>query len=172
MKKFRQAMCMFLPLFFLFLVLPDQCLAQGTSPVKVKKIEVNPDSFKVGKILTISVEIQNTSNKRYGCVGGTHYKVFLNIFKATPYHVSNQVWKTSQPLSAILSPGEQKTITFSAKWKVPNIDTDRFIFRAGGPICAPDEFNQTAAITFLRTCVYRLLPKFKLIRKATKKLGK
>jgi hypothetical protein len=129
-------------------------MAQGTSPVKVNRITVTPASFKIGDTLSFSIEIENTSTSAYACVNGAYFKAFLHVFKATPYHVSNLLWETSQPLTTNLAPHERRTVAFSAKWTVPNIATDKFIFLAGGPVCAPDEFNQTTAITFYQTCIY------------------
>jgi hypothetical protein len=158
MKRARGILAMaiyiLLILFMGSLAVPNLGIAQGTSPVKVNKITVTPATFKIGNNLTITVEIENTSRSTYGCVGGTYFKVFLSVFKATPFHVSNQLWTTNQPLTTALNPGEKRSITFTSKWTVPNIDTDKFIFHAGGPICAPDEFNQTASRTFSRSCTY------------------
>lgn len=136
------------------LALPNLGIAQGTSPVKVNRIIVTPATFKIGDELTITVEIENTARSAYGCVGGAHFKVYLHVFKATPFHVSNMLWSTDQPLTTALNPGEKRSITFTSKWTAPNIDTDRFIFLAGGPICASDEFNRTASRTFSRRCIY------------------
>lgn len=136
------------------LTIPELGMAQGASPVKVNKITVTPDTFKTGDTLTITVDIENTSKSAYGCVGGPYFKVFLNVFKATPFTVSNQLWTTNQALNTPLNPGEKRSITFTSKWTVSNIDTDKFILQAGSPICAPDEFNQTASRTFSRSCTY------------------
>ncbi len=132
-------------------------MAQGMSPVKVNKITVTPASFRIGDILSFSIEIENTSTSAYGCVNGAYFKAFLQVFKATPYHVSNLLWDTSQALTTNLAPGEKRTVAFTAKWTVPNIATDKFIFLAGGPVCAPDEFNQTTAFPFYQTCTYSAL---------------
>jgi len=132
-------------------------MAQGMSPVKVNKITVTPASFRIGDILSFSIEIENTSTSAYGCVNGAYFKAFLQVFKATPYHVSNLLWDTSQALTTNLAPGEKRTVAFTAKWTVPNIATDKFIFLAGGPVCAPDEFNQTTPFTYYQTCTYAAL---------------
>jgi len=132
-------------------------MAQGTSPVKVNRITVTPAQFKIGTTLSFSIEIENTSTSAYGCVNGTYFKAFLHAFKATPYHISNLLWETSQPITANLAPNEKRTVTFTEKWTVPNIATDKFIFLAGSPICAPDEFNQSLALTFYQTCSYAAL---------------
>jgi hypothetical protein len=132
-------------------------MAQGTSPVKVNRITVTPASFKIGDTLSFSIEIENTSTSAYACVNGTYFKAFLHVFKATPYRIDNQLWETSQPLTTNLAPHERRTVTFTARWTVPNIVTDKFIFMAGGPICAPDEFNQSTVITFYQTCTYTAL---------------
>ncbi len=149
------------------------CLAQGMSPVKVTKLKVTPSSFKAGDVLTFTIEIMNTSRNTYGCVGATYFKVFLDVFNAERFHVDNWLWGTEQSLTSPLAPGEKRTITFSSKWTVPKITSDKVVFVGGGPICAPDEFNQIAHITFSQTCSYVLqLPQIttgKMLRKELKK---
>ena len=152
MKRFKKAVLTILPVFILLLILPALSMAQGSSPVKVTKIMVNPNSFKAGNTISFSIEIQNTSTSSYGCSGA---KVSIHIYKATPYTVSNRVWHTEQPFSATMAPGEKKTVSFSGKWRVPNFCPNQFIVLAKGTICAPDEFDQSKADTFSKTCVYK-----------------
>lgn len=150
-------------------------MAQGMSPVKVNKITITPATFRIGDTLSFSIEIENTSTSAYGCVRGAYFKAFLHAFKAAPYHISNLLWDTSQPLTTNLGPGEKRTVTFTARWTVPSIDTDKFIFLAGGPACAPDEFNQTTAFTYYQTCTYAALATIlrpEVIRIATKEILK
>jgi hypothetical protein len=136
------------------LLIAGNVFAQGASPVKVNKITVTPSSFKAGDVLTFTIEIQNTSRNTYGCVGDSGFKVFLDVFNAERLQMDNWLWGTEQPLTSPLAPGEKRTITFSSKWTVPKICPEKIVFLGGGPWCAPDEFNQTAYITFSQTCLY------------------
>lgn len=138
-------------------------MAQGISPVKVNRIIASPSPFKEGNTVSISVEIENKATKNYGCVGTDYFKVGLKIYKST-VSPANKLWETSQALTSALGPGEKRTVAFSANRTVPNIDTDKFIFVATGPLCAPDEFGQSTSLTFLRRCRYEELIKMEIIK--------
>jgi hypothetical protein len=152
------------------LLLGATVLAQGTSPVKVTGISVSPTTFKAGDTVTVTVKLHNTATKPYDCVGGGHFAVSVYVFKASPYTVANQVWSASQPLTTPLGAGENRTVTLSTKWTVPNIDTSTFHFMAWSPVCAPDEFGQTATLKVNRECVYRYHALFEFKRVPLKSL--
>lgn len=164
MKKSCLAIYTVIILFIAFWVGPGLIMAQGTSPVKVNKITTSPASFKAGNTVSISIEIENTARSNYGCVGEACFQIFVQIFKARPPIMTNFLFETTLSLNAALSAGEKKTITFPARWVVPNIDTDKFIFNATGPICAPDEFGQMLSKTFLKSCSYSATSTIELIR--------
>lgn len=173
MRKFSINAVIMVILFTGFLLSADLVTAQGTSPVRVNKISVSPSSFKAGDRLTITIEIENTSRSRYGCVGGAYFKAFLSIYKAEPFTVSNRLWETDQTLRANLRPGEKRTVTFASRWTVPSMNYEKYIFNATGPICAPDEFGRSAKKEYVSSCTYSSpMPLLRLPKVATKDLIK
>lgn len=146
-------------------------LAQGTSPVKVTGITVSPTSVQAGTNVTISVNLKNEGTAAYGCVGSEWMKAAVYIFKAQPYTVDNQIWQGSQALTANLAPGESKRVTLAAKWTVPNLDIPTFHIMAWSPVCAPDEFGQSAVLKLNKACVWRALPKFEFVKMPLKEIA-
>jgi hypothetical protein len=136
-------------------------VAQGTSPIKVTGISVSPTSFNAGNAVTITVKLKNGGTASYGCAGTT---VAVYIFKDQPYTVTNQVWQAQQPLGAAMAAGSTRSITFTAKWTVPAGDTPTYHIMAWSPVCAPDEFGQNSVVKINRTCVYKYVPKYELVR--------
>lgn len=159
MKNIYLAIYLLLVFFVGCLLVPSLIMANGTSPVKVINMIVYPASFKVGDTVSISVAIENTARSHYGCVHGATFKVFLNIYKASQPTLANLSWETSQPLTEVLNPGGRKVIAFDAKFRVPAIGTDKFLFIATGPFCTPDGFGQTLSRTFFRSESYSALPR-------------
>jgi len=169
MKKIFLTVFVLMGIFMFSLFIPHLTMAH--SPVKVNKIIVSPVPFKAGNTVSISVEIENTARSNYGCVGTELFKVFLSIWKSDVVP-GNYLWSTSQPLTAVLGPGEKRTIAFSANWTVPNIDPDKFIFHASGPLCPPDKYREGAELSFLRSCSYSPIAPMEYIRIRKIDIGK
>jgi hypothetical protein len=157
LKKICLSICMTLSLAAL-------ALAQGTSPVKVTSIAVAPASFKAGDAVTITVQVENSATRPYGCVGTPYFQVSVNIFKAEPYTTTNMIWQGEQALTTPLAAGERRTVTLSMRWTVPNLDVSSFHVTAWSPLCAPDEFGQFAKVIINKSCVYTYQPRLEIIR--------
>jgi hypothetical protein len=115
--------------------------AQGSSPIQVNQITLNPSTFKAGDAVSVTVALKNTSTATYGCSG---YKMSLNVFKAEPFTVTNEIWSAAQALNTPMAPGETRSVTFAAKFPAPNSSFPVITFQVWSPICGPDEFGQVA----------------------------
>jgi len=133
------------------LLLPLLGWAQGSSAIKVTVINVTPASFQNGAALTVAIDYRNAGTRASG--PGT---AFVQVFKANTFLATDLVWHTEQPVGAIPA-GGTGSLTFTTKFTVPNINTDKFVFRAG-IIDPPNEFCDMASRTFNRTCTYQAMP--------------
>jgi len=155
------------------LMIASSGLAQGISPIRVNKITVTPATFKAGDRLKITIEIENTASVTYGCVGDRWFHAYVGVYKNTPFNTTNRIWNTEVRLTTPLRAGEKRGVRFLSDWDVPKIETDKFIFLAWGPVCAPDEFGMQTQKTYIRSCSYSS-PKItglKRTRFNVKKLG-
>ncbi|HDP94999.1 MAG TPA: hypothetical protein ENN40_06530 [Candidatus Aminicenantes bacterium] len=141
-------------------LLVTSVVAQGTSSVKVTDISLSPTTFKAGDLVTVKVTLRNEATATYGCNG---MEAAVYAFKAKPFTVSNQLWQAKQGV-APMTAGATKEVTFSAKFTVPSGDYPVLYFMAWSPVCAPDEFGQTAQLEVNQECVYRFRPRMMWIR--------
>jgi hypothetical protein len=158
----QQNKVVFLAVFaLLMLLLPGAVFSQGSSPVEVKTISLSPTTFKSGDNVTVTVTLHNASTNAYSCSG---MKAYLYVFKAKPYLVTNRIWSSEQAIGVTsMAAGESRTATFTQKFTVPAQNYPQLFFNAWGPICAPDEFGQSASLTVGQECVYKVFSRIEII---------
>lgn len=146
-------------------------IAMAQSPIKVNGVSLSPTSFAAGDAVAITVNLENAGTTSYGCVGGAFFKLWVPIYKAASFTTANQIWSGEAALTSPMAPGEKRSITLSTTWTVPNLDVPAFHFQAWGPVCAPDEFGNTATLKVNRSCVYKYQPIFQWVKKPIRELS-
>ncbi|MBN1196602.1 MAG: hypothetical protein JXA62_04275 [Candidatus Aminicenantes bacterium] len=141
-------------------LLVTSVVAQGTSSLKVTDITLSPTTFKAGDLVTVKITLRNDTSATYGCSG---MEAVVYAFKAKPFTVSNQLWQAKQGV-APMAAGATKEVTFSTKFTVPSGNYPVLYFLAWSPVCAPDEFGQTAQLEVDQECVYRFHPRMLWVR--------
>lgn len=140
------------------MVFPALLLAQGTSPVAVTGISINPATVSPGTNVTITVNLRNGATTTYGCSGGA---LTVYVFKGDQDTTVNQVFSASVGVSPLPS-GVTSNVPIPTQWTVPAGDVPSYRIVAWSPTCAPDEFGQRAALTLRRSCTYSATPLLKL----------
>ena len=121
--------------------------AQGTSPIQVTSINLEPASFNAGDRVTIKIGLKNG-----GAAATAAGMAYVDIFKADTWLASDAVFHAEQPIAAMAA-GATRTVTFAARWTVPGLDVPAYFVRAAA-IDPPNEFGNPKSARYLRSCAY------------------